>query len=187
MALNREGFVNIKDLALIFGIAAVLVASVLLLWVRPDLSKIELPNPDLEVSALPRTLEGFTLQEYLERVEPVLPGERFSSVAFFLPEEGKHPQVLRLGMMLYHFQTSNDVASGLNLVALGNTLEPLRLSGYRVFEHRDPEAGQVNLYWPQGASLVQILAASATGGTDLEATARAAAEVMVQVIAAQTP
>ncbi len=172
---------NIKDLALVFAIAAVAVASVLLFLGQPNFSRIELPDPDLEVTALPRALDGFAVQEYLERVEPVLPGERYSAVAFFLPEAGRHAGVARLGAMLYFFESPEAVAPGPALGALGNALEPLRLGGHRVHEHRQP-----NPPCPQRPAL-GLSRASPDDPADLDFPATAAAEAMVQVIAAQAP
>ena len=175
----------LKDWALIFGIVAVVLAGVLLFGGGSGLMP---PESDLEITLLPQTIDGFALQEYLKRVEPVLPGEQYSSVAFFIPLEGSMfaQTADRMGIMLYHFDSPENVPPALGLVALGNELKSVKVDGVVVQTYVDEDAGQVNAYWAQGAALVQILmAANLTQGADFPAVEKAALRVMAQVIRAQ--
>ncbi len=176
---------SLKDWALIFGVVAVALAGILLFGGGIGRT---MPDPDLEISLLPQTIDGFALQEYLERVEPVLPGEQYSSVAFFIPADNSTlPQAVdRLGIMLYHFDAPESVIPALNLVALGNELESVKANGFVVQKYVDENAGQINVYWAQGAALVQILmAADLNPGADFSVVEKAALRVMIQVIRAQ--
>lgn len=176
---------SLKDWALIFGIVAVVLAGVLLFGGIPGPQG---PDSGLTVSTLPRSIAGFTLQEYLERVEPVLPGEQYSAVAFFTPADRSSvdPAVERLGIMLYHFDSPENVTPALNLVSLGNVLQALQVDEVVVKTYMDEAAGQVNVFWAQGTALVQILiAADANKVSDFSSVQQTALDVMSQVIRAQ--
>ncbi|HEY5596597.1 MAG TPA: hypothetical protein VIL47_04970 [Candidatus Bipolaricaulota bacterium] len=180
---------ELKDWALIIGIVAVILAGVVLFGGSIDLSQLQDHKAEVLVERLPQEIEGFELRESHARVDPIFDGEMYSSMVAFEPSAGgAFAGVLaRVGAMLYRFKSPDHVEPALAILSLGNTLSSFELGGHRMFKYADAVAGQVTVFWAQGASLVQILAigAGAAGAVELSAVEGAALQVMKAVIAAQ--
>lgn len=202
---------DIKTIALILGIAAMILGGIVLFGTMNDVSSVETPviestntdptetssttttttevetiaertfDPDLRLMALPQEVAGFDLKESLERVDPIFPGEQYSSLVSFAPNEDISfvDEVSRVGVMLYHFDDGAQIEGALAILSLGNTLTEFNFLGFTMMEHLDEETGQLNIFWQQGPELLQILAVPPQGADSFDTDAIQAAALMV--------
>jgi hypothetical protein len=166
---------DIKTLALIFAVVAVAIAGFLLFQTQTLLSEVStavsaIPEPgastssttsqsELILSELPETVQDFERSEFLPRVEPLLSGEEYSSLARYVPLEGTEFDgvVAGVGVMLYRFIGEEYVMPGLSVFSLGNDLGSFSFQGQEILWYYDEVTAQSVYFMIVGMDMVQVL------------------------------
>jgi len=173
--------------ALVLGVVAVVLSGFILL--SGHLGTENPPKTDFLLSELPDEVAGFDLQENLPRIDPLLEGERYSSLVSFVPAQGAlfEGKVGHIGVMLYHFESEAWVEPALAIVSLGNALRSFPFRGHTLLKYVDETTGQITLFFPHKAALLQILAVPPTqaGDSNLADVEAAALQLMDAVIQSQ--
>lgn len=177
---------NLQTWAVALGIIVVVLAGVLFFGGYIGPSTAPPAQTETAIVVLPETVFGFELQESLPQVDPIFEGEQFSSLVAFAPSDGSPFEnvVLRVGIMLYHFDNAAHVEPALAILSLGNPLERVIFLGHTLLKYVDEKSAQVTLFLSADNSLVQILAVGPSDG-DIFAVGNAALQMVNGILQAQ--
>jgi hypothetical protein len=142
--------------------AAVVAGIVFLLGGSPPAG----PAPE---TLIPDAIEGFILVTKEARIEPVFPGEAYSSHAFYTPAPNGpwSGKIERLGITVFKFKDPTKIAEARGLLLQGVKTESLALEGRTV--ELVPEPDGVGLFWQDRALFVAIfVSAPSESETDIE-------------------
>ncbi len=118
------------------------------------------PAPE---TLIPDAVEGFILVTKEARIEPVFPGEAYSSHAFYTPAPNGpwSGRIERLGITIFQFKDPTKISEARDLLLQGAQTESLNLDG-RTAELA-PEPDGVGLFWQHGALFVAIFVSAPAG------------------------
>ncbi|GBC75828.1 hypothetical protein HRbin07_00016 [bacterium HR07] len=122
------------------------------------------PAPE---TLIPDAIEGFLLVAKEARIEPVFPGEAYSSHAFYTPAPGGpwSGKIERLGITIFTFKDPTKISEARALLLQGAQTESVALDGHTA--ELAPEPDGVGLFWQSGALFVAIFV-SAPSGSDAD-------------------
>lgn len=135
--------------------AAVIVGAIFLVGTSPP------PAPE---TLIPDAIEGLILVAKEARIEPVFPGEAYSSHAFYTPAPGGpwSGKIERVGLTIFRFKDPAKISEARDLLLQGAQTESLDLDGRTA--QLAPEPDGVGLFWEHGALFVAIFVSAPSGG-----------------------
>jgi hypothetical protein len=166
---------------LVLAVVAIALGAIFLL--RPALPPVPTPG-----SLIPDAIEGFILVTKEARIEPVFPGEAYSSHAFYTPAPGSpwSGKIERLGITIFKFKDPSKIAEARELLLTGATTESLALEGQPA-ELSSEEDG-MGLFWQDRSLFIAIFVSAPSGDEPADAeTLKNATITAGQAVLAQRP
>ena len=136
-------------------------------------------NPSAIEKLVPKAIEGFSLVDRIERVEPgfIEQGELYSSHASFAPVSGSEyeKQVEMLGIAIFLFKNEQGAKQVKALLLSNAKPEIVKVSNQSVYLFSNEEGDQVGILWQEKKLIYEILVtAPKEGEVNMEFLKRAA-------------